>query len=75
MASTLEMAWGKLDVAYVLAYSAIMLNTDAHNPNVKRRMTLPEFIKNNRGTRPRWPVGDQSVLVPIDGGLLVGRNA
>ena len=26
-----------------------MLNTDAHNPNVKRRMTLPEFIKNNRG--------------------------
>jgi brefeldin A-inhibited guanine nucleotide-exchange protein len=35
--------------AYVLAYSTIMLNTDAHNPQVKRRMTRQDFIKNNRG--------------------------
>ena len=27
------------DVAYVLAYSVIMLNTDAHNPGVKNKMT------------------------------------
>ena len=27
------------DVAYVLAYSVIMLNTDLHNPQVKRKMT------------------------------------
>ena len=27
------------DVAYVLAYSVIMLNTDAHNPGVKTKMT------------------------------------
>lgn len=27
------------DVAYVLAYSVIMLNTDQHNPQVKNRMT------------------------------------
>jgi brefeldin A-inhibited guanine nucleotide-exchange protein len=26
-----------------------MLNTDAHNPQVKKRMTKPDFIKNNRG--------------------------
>ena len=26
-----------------------MLNTDAHNPQVKHRMTKPDFIKNNRG--------------------------
>ena len=26
-----------------------MLNTDAHNPQVKRRMTRQDFIKNNRG--------------------------
>jgi brefeldin A-inhibited guanine nucleotide-exchange protein len=38
-----------LDTAYVLAYSTIMLNTDAHNPQVKHRMTRVEFIKNNRG--------------------------
>ena len=27
------------DVAYVLAYSVIMLNTDAHNPGVKNKMS------------------------------------
>ncbi|CAJ0826771.1 16653_t:CDS:10 [Entrophospora sp. SA101] len=37
------------DTAYVLAYSVIMLNTDLHNPQIKRRMTKIEFIKNNRG--------------------------
>jgi brefeldin A-inhibited guanine nucleotide-exchange protein len=26
-----------------------MLNTDQHNPQVKKRMTLEEFIRNNRG--------------------------
>jgi brefeldin A-inhibited guanine nucleotide-exchange protein len=38
-----------LDTAYVLAYSTIMLNTDAHNPQVKKRMTKADFVKNNRG--------------------------
>lgn len=37
------------DTAYVLAYSTIMLNTDQHSPQVKRRMTLDDFVKNNRG--------------------------
>ena len=37
------------DTAYILAYSTIMLNTDAHNPQVKKRMTKSDFIKNNRG--------------------------
>lgn len=37
------------DAAYVLSYSTILLNTDAHNPQVKNRMTKIEFIKNNRG--------------------------
>ena len=37
------------DVAYVLAYSVIMLNTDAHNPGVKNKMTKPDFLRNNRG--------------------------
>ena len=27
------------DVAYVLAYSVVMLNTDAHNPQVKTKMS------------------------------------
>ncbi|KAJ3300349.1 guanine nucleotide exchange protein for ADP-robosylation factor, partial [Kappamyces sp. JEL0829] len=37
------------DTAYVLAYSTIMLNTDQHNPQVKKRMTCEDFVKNNRG--------------------------
>lgn len=37
------------DTAYVLAYSVIMLNTDQHNSQVKKRMTKQDFLKNNRG--------------------------
>ena len=37
------------DVAYVLAYSVIMLNTDAHNPMVKNKMSKEDFLRNNRG--------------------------
>ncbi|GMI74707.1 BIG1 [Hibiscus trionum] len=37
------------DTAYVLAYSVIMLNTDAHNSMVKEKMTKFDFIRNNRG--------------------------
>ncbi|RAL54079.1 hypothetical protein DM860_004550 [Cuscuta australis] len=37
------------DTAYVLAYSVILLNTDAHNPMVKSKMSADDFIRNNRG--------------------------
>lgn len=37
------------DTAYILAFSVILLNTDAHNPQVKRPMSKPDFVKNNRG--------------------------
>lgn len=37
------------DAAYVLAYSIIMLTTDLHSANVKKKMTVVEFVKNNRG--------------------------
>lgn len=37
------------ECAYLLAYSVILLNTDAHNPQIKRRMTKSDFIKNTRG--------------------------
>jgi Sec7-like guanine-nucleotide exchange factor len=38
-----------LDAAYVLAYSTVLLNTDQYNPQVKKRMSKAEFIRNNRG--------------------------
>jgi brefeldin A-inhibited guanine nucleotide-exchange protein len=39
------------DVAFILAFSIIMLNTDLHNPAMKeeRKMTKEGFIRNNRG--------------------------
>ena len=39
------------DVAFILAFSIIMLNTDLHNPAIKeeRRMTKDGFLRNNRG--------------------------
>ena len=40
---------GIADAAYVLSYSVILLNTDAHNPQIKKRMTKEEFYRNNRG--------------------------
>lgn len=42
-------AFTSADTAYVLAYSVIMLNTDAHNPMVKNKMSSDDFIRNNRG--------------------------
>lgn len=38
------------DTAFILAYSVIMLQTDAHNPNIKqeKKMTKAGFIGNNR---------------------------
>lgn len=38
------------DAAFTMAFSAIMLNTDLHNPQIAdhRRMSLDDFIRNNR---------------------------
>ena len=44
-----QVAFANADTGYVLAYSIIMLNTDAHNPMVKNKMTKEGFHKNNRG--------------------------
>ncbi len=50
---TIEAAEGRdidnQDATFVLAYSIIMLNTDQHNPQVRRRMTLEDFQRNTRG--------------------------
>ncbi|GER57768.1 guanine nucleotide exchange family protein [Striga asiatica] len=42
-------AFTSADTAYVLAYSVIILNTDAHNSMVKDKMSKADFIRNNRG--------------------------
>ncbi|KAJ7261394.1 hypothetical protein B0H12DRAFT_1106609, partial [Mycena haematopus] len=37
------------DAVYVLSYSVIMLNTDLHNPQVRKRMTIEDYTRNLRG--------------------------
>jgi len=47
------------DVVYVLAFSLIMLNTDAHNPSVKNKMSKAAFIKNSTGINNNQDLPDQ----------------
>lgn len=41
--------FAQAETLYVLSYSVIMLNTDQHNNQVKSRMTIEDFVKNNSG--------------------------
>lgn len=47
------------DTAYVLSFSLIMLNTDAHNPAIKKKMTLEDFIHNNKGIADGKDLSDE----------------
>mmetsp|Transcript_22585 Transcript_22585/g.89375 ORF Transcript_22585/g.89375 Transcript_22585/m.89375 type:complete len:967 (-) Transcript_22585:48-2948(-) len=38
-----------VDAVYILAFSVVMLNTDLHNPSIKRKMAVDQFISQNRG--------------------------
>lgn len=44
-------SFANADTAYVLAFSVIMLNTDAHSSTLakQKRMSKEDFLKNNRG--------------------------
>ncbi|EIN07683.1 Sec7-like domain is implicated in guanine nucleotide exchange function [Punctularia strigosozonata HHB-11173 SS5] len=37
------------DAVYVLSYSVIMLNTDLHNPQIRKRMSFEDYQRNLRG--------------------------
>ncbi|EGN96105.1 hypothetical protein SERLA73DRAFT_112215 [Serpula lacrymans var. lacrymans S7.3] len=37
------------DSVYVLAYSIILLNTDLHNPQIRKRMSIEDYQRNLRG--------------------------
>lgn len=47
------------DTAFILAFSVIMLNTDQHSGNVKKRMQVSDFIKNNRGINDNSNLPDE----------------
>jgi len=37
------------DTCHVLSYAIMMLNTSLHNPAVKEKLDLQQFVKMNRG--------------------------
>jgi brefeldin A-inhibited guanine nucleotide-exchange protein len=55
-------AFANADTPYVLAYSAIMLNTDLHSSKVIIRMTKEDFIKNNRGINDNADLPDEYLI-------------
>lgn len=44
-----QTVFASADAAYVLAYSIILLTTDLHSSQVRRKMTKEDYIKMNRG--------------------------
>ncbi len=42
-------AFAHPDAAYVISFALIMLNTDLHNPSVKKKMSVSAFVQMNRG--------------------------
>ncbi|KAL8718011.1 MAG: hypothetical protein Q9225_004813 [Loekoesia sp. 1 TL-2023] len=53
-------SFANADTAYVLAYSVILLNTDQHSSKMKsKRMTVDDFIKNNRGINDNSNLPDE----------------
>lgn len=50
------------DTPYILAYSVILLNTDLHSAQIKKRMTPEEFINNNRGINDKTDLPREFLL-------------
>jgi len=47
--NSMESVFLSEDAAYILSFSTVMLNTDIHNPSVKRKMTKEQFCSQNKG--------------------------
>ena len=56
-----------MDTILILAFAIVMLNTDLHSPNVKRRMTEIDFMNNLKGTVQYVWVIDQVCSVKMAG--------
>lgn len=41
--------FGSADTAFILSFSICMLNTDAHSPHIKNKMSKEGFLQNNKG--------------------------
>lgn len=51
------------DCCYVLSFAIIMLNTSLHNPSVKEKPTVEQFISMNRGNWGFFPYPPADALI------------
>ncbi|KAF9567638.1 Sec7-domain-containing protein [Agrocybe pediades] len=47
------------DATHVLTFSIIMLNTDQHNPSIRKRMTIDDYKRNLRGVNDGSDFSDE----------------
>lgn len=55
------------DTCYVLSFSVIMLNTSLHNPSVKQKPSVEEFISMNRGINDGGDLPKELLMVRGEG--------
>lgn len=55
------------DAAYVLAFSIIMLNTDLHSPQVRKRMTLEDYSRNLKGVNDNKDFAPEYIVSVLKG--------
>jgi hypothetical protein len=51
-----------MDQAYVLAFAAVLLNSDLHNPMNPRHMTIPEFVSSIQNTVAKDSITDAALV-------------
>ena len=66
-----EKIFNSKDACYILAFSTVMLNTDAHNPAIKKqdKMTKQQFVNNNRGINDGGDI-DRAYLERVYDGIV-----
>ncbi len=60
------------DTCYVLSFAIIMLNTSLHNPSVKDKPPVEQFISMNRGINDGGDLPRELLVVSI---ILVPKGA
>lgn len=53
----------RAETCYMLAFATLMLNTDAHNPQVRDKMSKTAFIANNRYSIAFSPIASRQALI------------
>lgn len=62
------------DAAYVLAFSIIMLNTDLHSPQVRKRMTVEDYSRNLKGVNDNKDFAPEYIVCYLSSLASAGYN-